>query len=83
MPIEPPEVHVTDDPLVVLLFAGLFGAVVLLALAFALIGSRHPVEEATDPFDPDSEPETAPPKSPWSTSPPDGSPPWQAPDRDP
>ena len=74
MPIEPPEVHVTDDPLVVALFVALFAGAIVLALAFSLLRFRR--EPHATSGDPPSANSGA--KSPWSTAVTDPTRPWSA-----
>ena len=42
MLIEPPEIHVTQDPLVVLIFVALFATAIILALVFGLLRVTRP-----------------------------------------
>ena len=78
MPPEIPDVHVIDDPLVVFVFAGLFTAVVVLALLFAI----PRFNSVRDDYAVGDRPETGNgdarrARPPWSTAPADAARPWQ------
>ena len=89
MPLDPAEVHVTQDPLVVFALVALFASVIILAVLFATPRFRRLPDEVEMPVD-DASPDAGPRPTtattssptatpPWSTAPADPSAPWRNP----
>jgi hypothetical protein len=83
--MEVPDIHLTDDPLVVFTFVGLFAVITVLALLFGLWQVRprpddvppHGLLERRDGAPEDSMGVAS--TSPWSTALPERAGPWSAP----
>jgi hypothetical protein len=76
MPIDPSEVHVTGDPLVVTIFVALFAGAVVLAIAFALYSVLRGTDGVDDAVEAGKSSAPRDAGLPWSTTVADDSQPW-------